>query len=223
MSHTVHPYSHRLGILRDWKSRWFSPKGKYSEYLRGDLVIRKYLSKKMKGMYVADIEIERSAKALRVIISTSRPGMIIGRNGDGATKLREEITKLLNKNKMLDPKVEVRLDIKEIKSPESNAAIVAQMVVESLEKRMPFRRVMKQTLEKVMANRDVQGVRIFLAGRLGGATMSRTEDRKLGRIPLQTFRADVDYESTKAIMPYGTIGVKVWIYRGEIFDKEKAK
>lgn len=223
MSHTVHPYSHRLGILRDWKSRWFSPKGKYSEYLRGDLVIRKYLTKKMKGMYVADVEIERSAKALRVIISTSRPGMIIGRNGDGATKLREEITKLLNKHKMLDPKVEVRLDIKEIKSPESNAAIVAQMVVESLEKRMPFRRVMKQTLEKVMANRDVQGVRIFLAGRLGGATMSRTEDRKLGRIPLQTFRADVDYESTKAIMPYGTIGVKVWIYRGEIFDKEKAK
>jgi small subunit ribosomal protein S3 len=223
MSHTVHPYSHRLGILRDWKSRWFSPKGKYAEYLRGDLVIRKYLSKKMKGMYVADIEIERSAKALRVIISTSRPGMIIGRNGDGATKLREEITKLLNKNKMLDPKVEVRLDIKEIKSPESNAAIVAQMVVESLEKRMPFRRVMKQTLEKVMANRDVQGVRIFLAGRLGGATMSRTEDRKLGRIPLQTFRADVDYEGTKAIMPYGTIGVKVWIYRGEIFDKEKSK
>ena len=223
MSHTVHPYSHRLGILRDWKSRWFSPKGKYSDYLRGDLVIRKYLSKKMKGMYVADVEIERSAKALRVIISTSRPGMIIGRNGDGATKLREEITKLLNKNKMLDPQVEVRLDIKEIKSPESNAAIVAQMVVESLEKRMPFRRVMKQTLEKVMANRDVQGVRIFLAGRLGGATMSRTEDRKLGRIPLQTFRADVDYESTKAIMPYGTIGVKVWIYKGEIFDKEKAK
>ena len=223
MSHTVHPYSHRLGILRDWKSRWFSPKGKYSDYLRGDLVIRKYLSKKMKGMYVADVEIERSAKALRVIISTSRPGMIIGRNGDGATKLRDEITKLLNKNKMLDPQVEVRLDIKEIKSPESNAAIVAQMVVESLEKRMPFRRVMKQTLEKVMANRDVQGVRIFLAGRLGGATMSRTEDRKLGRIPLQTFRADVDYESTKAIMPYGTIGVKVWIYKGEIFDKEKAK
>ncbi len=223
MSHTVHPYSHRLGILRDWKSRWFSPKGKYAEYLRGDILIRKYLEKKLKGFYIADIEIERSAKAIRVIVSTSRPGMIIGRNGDGATKLREDITKLLNKHKLLDAKVEVRLDIKEVKSPESNAAIVAQMVVESLEKRMPFRRVMKQTLEKVMANRDVQGVRIFLAGRLGGATMSRTEDRKLGRIPLQTFRADVDYQGTKAIMPYGTIGVKVWIYRGEIFDKDKAQ
>jgi len=223
MSHTVHPYSHRLGILRDWKSRWFSTKGKYAEYLRGDIIIRAYLDKKLKGFYIGDIEIERSAKTLRVILSTSRPGMIIGRNGDGATKLREDIKKLLAKKNLLDPKVELRLDIKEIKSPESNAAIVSQMVVESLEKRMPFRRVMKQTLEKVMANRDVQGVRIFLAGRLGGATMSRTEDRKLGRIPLQTFRADVDYQSTKAIMPYGTIGVKVWIYKGEIFDKDKVQ
>ncbi len=113
--------------------------------------------------------------------------------------------------------------MKEVKSPESNAAIVAEMVVDGLEKRMPFRRVMKSMLEKVMANRDVQGVRIFLAGRLGGATMSRTEDRKLGRIPLQTFRADVDYSCTKAVMPYGAIGVKVWIYRGEIFDKDAQK
>lgn len=223
MTHTVHPYSHRLGILRDWKSRWFSPKDKYKEFLRGDLVIRGYLEKKLKGFYVADIEIERSEKALRVIVSTSRPGMIIGRNGDGSQKLRQDITKLLQKHKLLDPKVEIKLDIKEIKSPESNAAIVAQMVVEGLEKRLPFRRVVKSTLEKVMANRDVQGVRIFLSGRLGGATMSRTESRKLGRIPLQTFRADVDYSGTKAVMPYGTIGVKVWIYRGDIFDKDAQK
>ncbi|MDB5194558.1 MAG: ribosomal protein [Parcubacteria group bacterium] len=223
MSHTVHPYSHRLGILRDWKSRWFSPKGKYAEFLRGDILIRLYLEKKLKGFFVSDIEIERSEKAVRVILSTSRPGMIIGRAGDGATKLREDITKLLKKHKLLDPKVEVKLDVKEIKSPESNAAIVAQMVVEGLEKRLPFRRVAKSTLEKVMANRDVQGVRVQLNGRLGGATMSRTEDRKLGRIPLQTFRADVDYHSMKALMPYGAIGVKVWIYRGEIFDKEVNK
>lgn len=221
MSHTVHPYSHRLGILRDWKSRWFSPKGQYAVYLRGDVLIRKFLEGKLKGFYVADIEIERSEKALRVAIFTSRPGMIIGRQGDGSQKLREELIKLLKKNDLLPQNVELKLDIKEIKSPESNAAIVAQMVVEGLEKRMPFRRVVKQMLEKVMANRDVKGVRIFLAGRLGGATMSRTEDRKLGRIPLQTFRADVDYAVTKAVMPYGAIGVKVWIYRGDIFDKEK--
>lgn len=221
MSHTVHPYSHRLGILRDWKSRWFSPKGKYAEFLRGDILIREYLEKKLKGSYVADIEIERSEKALRVIISTSRPGMIIGRQGDGAQKLRADIEKILKKQNLLNPKVELKLDVKEVKSPESNAAIVAQMVVEGLEKRLPFRRVSKSTLEKVMANRDVQGVRVQLSGRLGGATMSRVEDRKLGRIPLQTFRADVDYCSTKAIMPYGTIGVKVWIYRGDIFNNDK--
>ncbi|MBX4195938.1 30S ribosomal protein S3 [Candidatus Parcubacteria bacterium] len=221
MSHTVHPYSHRLGILRDWKSRWFSPKGKFKEFLEADVLVRKFLEKKLKGNFVADIEIERSQKHIRVIISTSRPGMIIGRAGDGSQKLLAEVKKLLEKKKLLPAKMELKLDIKEVKSPESNAAIVAEMVVDGLEKRLPFRRVMKSMLEKVMANRDVEGVRIFLAGRLGGATMSRTEDRKLGRIPLQTFRADVDYAATKAVMPYGTIGVKVWIYRGEVFDKDK--
>ena len=220
MTHTVHPYSHRLGILRDWKSRWFSPKATYKTYLRGDVLIREYLEKKLKGFFIADIEIERSAKALRVILSSSRPGMIIGRQGDGAEALRQELKKLLEKHKLLDEKVDLKLDVREVKSAESNAAIVSQMVVEGLEKRLPFRRVMKQMMEKVMANRDVQGVRIFLAGRLGGATMSRTEDRKLGRIPLQTLRADVDYHSTKAVMPYGTIGVKVWIYKGDIFEKD---
>jgi small subunit ribosomal protein S3 len=221
MSHTVHPYSHRLGILRDWKSRWFSPKGRYKEFLRGDVLIREYLEKKLKGFFVANIEIERSEKALRVIISTSRPGMIIGRQGGGSETLREEVKKLLVKNNLYNSNVDLKLDIREVKSPESNAAIVAQMVVEGLEKRLPFRRVMKQMLEKVMANRDVQGVRILLSGRLGGATMSRSEDRKLGRIPLQTFRADVDYHQTKAVMPYGAIGVKVWIYKGDVFDKDK--
>ena len=221
MTHTVHPYSHRLGILRDWKSRWFAHKGKYKEALKGDVLIREFLEKKLKGFFVADIEIERSEKALRIIVSTSRPGMIIGRQGDGAEALRAEIKKMLAKQKLLNDKVDIKLDIKEVKSAESNAAIVAQMVVEGLEKRLPFRRVMKQMLEKVMANRDVLGVRIFLAGRLGGATMSRTEDRKLGRIPLQTLRADVDYSCTKAVMPYGTIGVKVWIYKGDIFDKDQ--
>ncbi len=217
MTHTVHPYSHRLGILRDWKSRWFLPKEKYKQALRGDILIRQYLEKKFKGFFVADIEIERSEKYLRIIVNSSRSGMIIGRQGDGAELLRKEIKALLLKHKLLEDKVDVRLDIKEVKSAETNASIVAQMIVEGLEKRLAFRRVMKQMLEKVMANRDVLGVRIFLAGRLGGATMSRTEDRKLGRIPLQTLRADVDYAVTKAVMPYGAIGVKVWIYKGDIF------
>lgn len=217
MTHTVHPYSHRLGILRDWKSRWFSPKGKYQEALKGDVMIRGFLEKKLKGFYVADIEIERSEKALRVILSSSRPGMIIGRQGDGAEALRSDIRQLLKKHKLLEEKVDVKLDIKEIKSAESNAAIVGQMVVEGLEKRMPFRRVMKQTVEKVMANRDVLGVKIVLSGMIGGG-MARTETHKKGRIPLQTFRADVDYCATVAHLPLGTVGVKVWIYKGDIFN-----
>lgn len=220
MTHTVHPYSHRLGILRDWKSRWFAPKNKYKTALRGDILIRNFLEKKLKNFFVSLVEIERSEKVLRIIVSSSRPGMIIGRQGDGSELLRKDLRNLLLKNKLLGDKVDVKLDIKEIKSAESNATIVSQMVAEGLEKRLPFRRVMKQMLEKVMANRDVLGVRIFLAGRLGGATMSRTEDRKLGRIPLQTLRADVDYAVTKAVMPYGTIGVKVWIYKGDIFEKD---
>jgi small subunit ribosomal protein S3 len=165
---------------------------------------------------VALVEIERSEKALRIIISSSRPGMIIGRQGDGSEKLRKEIKDLLAKHKLLEPKVDVKLDIKEIKSAESNATIVAQMVVEGLEKRMPFRRVMKQTIEKVMANRDVLGAKVVLSGMIGGG-MARTETHKKGRIPLQTLRADVDYCSTKAKLPLGTVGVKVWIYKGEIF------
>lgn len=217
MTHTVHPYSHRLGILRDWKSRWFSPKGKYQAALKGDILLRQYLAKKLKGFFVADVEIERSEKQLRVIISTSRPGMIIGRQGDGAEALKNELKKLLMKHDLLEEKkVDFKLDIKEVKSAESNAAIVSQMVVEALEKRMTFRRVMKMTVEKVMANRDVLGVKIVLSGMIGGG-MARTETIKRGRIPLQTLRADVDYATATANLTLGTVGVKVWIYKGDIF------
>ncbi len=218
MTHTVHPYSHRLGILRDWKSRWFSPKGKYQAALKGDVLVREYLEKKLKGFFVADIEIERSVKTLRVMISTSRPGMIIGRDGKGAETLREDVKKLLMKHDLLDTKVDLKLDIKEVKNAEGNAAIVGQMVVEGLEKRLPFRRIMKSTVEKVMASRDVQGIKIVMSGMIGGG-MSRTETHKKGRIPLQTFRADVDYALTVAHLALGTVGVKVWIYKGDIFDK----
>ncbi len=222
MTHRVHPYSHRLGILRDWKSRWFSTPAEYKEFLRGDIIIRKFLEKKLKGLYVADIEIERSAKALRVIISTSRPGLIIGRDGSGAENLKKDLRNLLAKGGLIEERISLMLDIKEIKSAEANAAIVSQMMVEGLEKRLPFRRVMKQTIEKVMANRDVQGVKVTLAGMIGGG-MARTETMKKGRIPLQTLRADVDYATACAGLPLGTVGVKVWIYKGEIFQNSKGK
>ncbi len=219
MSHTVHPYSHRLGIIRDWKSRWFATKKKYPTMLRGDLIIRNFIDKKLRGSYISDIQIERSEKNLRVILETSRPGVIIGRSGDGATKLKDEITKLL-KSKNLLGNLEVKLDIKEIKSPESNAMIVAQMVAEGLEKRLPYRRVQKQMVEKVMANRDVKGIKITIGGRLAGSTIARSETRKLGRIPLQTLRSDIDYAHYEAKLPYGNLGIKVWIYRGDIFAEK---
>ena len=219
MSHTVHPYSHRLGIIRDWKSRWFGAKNKYTEYLRGDVVIRSFLDKKLRGMYVSVVEIERNEKTLRIIVDTSRPGVLIGRSGEGAVKLKEELVKIMKKRGVYSGKEEVKLDIREVKSPESNASIVAQMVGEGLEKRLPYRRVLKQMVEKVMANRDVKGVKITVGGRLAGSSIARSETKKLGQIPLQTFRADVDYAHHEAKLPYGKLGIKVWIYRGEIFSK----
>lgn len=221
MTHIAHPYVQRLGIIRDWKSRWFSndPK-RFREYLKADAKVRELLEKRLRGMYVADVSVERDEAIMRIIIRTSRPGIIIGRSGEGAQKLKKDIDMLLRTLKLSEVP-EVKLDIEEVKSPESNAAIVGQMVAEGLEKRMPFRRVMKQTIEKVMANRDVVGVRISLSGRLGGAEMSRKEEIKKGRIPLQTLRADIDFARIKAILPYGTIGIKVWIYRGEVFSQNE--
>ena len=218
MSHTVHPYSHRLGIIRDWKSRWFGVNKNYRDFLRGDMVIRNFVESKYRGYYISGVEIERSAKTLRVIIKTSRPGMVIGRSGEGVTKLKTNLLAILKKEGLIS-KEEFRVDIEEIRSPESSAHIVSQMVAEALEKRMPFRRVLKQTVEKVMANRDVKGVRIALAGRLGGAEMARREELKRGRIPLQTFRADIDFSRYEAHMTYGQIGIKTWIYKGEVFKK----
>lgn len=223
MTHVAHPYVQRIGIVRDWRSRWFSANPKlYREYLRADTSIRTFLVKRLKGMYVASTDIEIGNKVIRVIIRTSRPGLIIGRSGEGAQKLRKEVTQIL-KTLKLSEMPDVKIDIEEVRSPESSAAIVGQMIVEGLEKRMPFRRVMKQTVEKVMANRDVAGVRIICAGRLGGADMSRTEELKRGRIPLQTLRADIDFARERALLPYGILGVKVWIYRGQIFADRRAK
>jgi len=218
MSKVVHPYAHRIGIIRGWKSRWFSTGARFRKNLKCDVLLREWLEKKMRGQYIGDIEIERNENTLRVIIKTSRPGVVIGRNGEGAVKLKNDILKFIKKLDA-DTKVDLKVEIEEIKSPEASAAIVAQMVAEGLEKRMPFRRVMKQMVEKVMASRDVKGVRIYLGGRLGGAEMARVEELKKGRIPLQTFRSDIDFKRYEANLPYGNIGIKVWIYKGDIFNK----
>jgi small subunit ribosomal protein S3 len=221
MTHVAHPYAQRLGIIRGWKSRWYArDRAHFREYLKTDTLLREWLKKRLKGMYVADIEIERNAAALRIILKTARPGMIIGRSGEGVQRLHKEIAKQL-KSIGFTELPEVKLDIEEIRTPEANAQIVAEMVAESLEKRMPFRRILKQTIEKVMANREVQGVRIALAGRIGGAEMSRNEQLRKGRVPLQTLRADVEFARAEAYISYtGLIGIKVWIYKGDIFEGE---
>ncbi len=222
MSKIVHPYAHRLVILRDWKSRWFADPKKYRAYLEGDVLLREYLEKKLRGMYVSSIEIERNQKMTRFIIKTSRPGLIIGRSGEGATKLKDDIVKKMEKLKL--PKTEdFKLEVVEIANPEADAAIVAYMIAEGLEKRMPYRRVIKQVIEKVMAAQGVQGARIVLGGRLGGAEIARTEELKRGSIPLQTFRADIDFKRERANLSYGVIGIKVWIYRGKIFAEKGNK
>ncbi len=217
MSKVVHPYSFRLNILRNWKSRWFNLRN-YRKFLKADVLTREWLEKRLLGMYVDDIDIERSPSLLHIIIKTSRPGLIIGRKGEGSENLKKEILKKLQKIKAEIPR-EVKLTIEEIHSPESHAKIMAQLAAESLEKRMPFKRIMKQMTEKAMANKEVKGIKIALSGRLGGSEMSRREWLRKGRIPLQTLRADVDFARVKAHLPYGDIGVKIWIYRGEKFTK----
>jgi small subunit ribosomal protein S3 len=224
MTHTVHPYAHRLGIIRDWKSRWFAAdKKSYRENIKVDEMIRRYLMKRLRGTYTSGIEIERSQSELRVILSTARPGLVIGRSGENATKLRTDLTKVVQKasGNALPAGKQVKLDINEVRQPETDAAVVAYMVAEGLEKRMPFRRVLKQTVEKVIAAREVEGVRIAVSGRLGGAEMSRKEEVKKGRIPLQTFRADIDFAHEQAYLPYGVIGIKVWIFRGNVYQDKK--
>lgn len=222
MTKVVNPFSHRLGVIRDWKSRWFSIDEKYRKNLKSDIIIREFLDKKLRGLYVGGVDIERNEKAVKVLIKTARPGMIIGRQGEGIEVLKKDILKaMIRKGVGIGAKQDLKVEIEEIRSPESNAKVVAEMIAEGLEKRLAFRRVMKQTAEKVMANRDVKGVRIYLGGRLGGADMARSEDMKKGRVPLQTFRADIDYAREKAHMTYGDIGIKVWIYKGEIFNKKE--
>lgn len=222
MTHTVHPYVHRLGIIRDWRSRWFAgDKKSFRENLAVDAAIRAFLMKKLRNMHVAEIEIERSQSEVRVILHTARPGLVIGRSGEHATKLRKEVTAVMNKVAS-DRSRTLKLDIMEIRQPETSAAVVGQMVIEGLEKRMPFRRVLKSTAEKVMAVRDVVGVRVIISGRLNGADMARKEEIKRGRIPLQTFRANIDYAQQEAHLPYGVIGVKVWIYLGDQFGMNDA-
>ena len=211
MGQKISPISFRIGINKDWASRWFGHR-KYLKYLKDDVVVRNFFDKKLRNMAVDRIELERGTDALNILIYTARPGLIIGRGGTGVEDLKSAVRALL-KNR-----VSIRIEIQEVKNPEASASITAESIVDQIEKRIPYRRIMKQTLSKIMVNKNVKGAKIQIGGRLDGAEIARSEHLEEGSLPLQTLRADIDFARDTAITTYGTVGVKVWIYKGERFD-----
>jgi small subunit ribosomal protein S3 len=224
MTKIVNPFSYRLGVIRDWRSNWITKgkvKGKdFITNLTGDVLIREFLVKKLRGKMIGEIEMERNQKMWKIIIPSARPGLILGQKGEGVVELKKQVERYMKQMKIVAPQ-DLKIDIVEIAQAEKSARVIGMMVAEGLEKRLPFRRVLKSTVEKVIANKDILGVKISLGGRLGGADMARTEFLKRGNIPLQTLRADVDFAREKAHMTYGVLGIKVWIYKGQIFSKKK--
>ena len=216
MGEKINPFLHRLGFIRSWKSKWFNS-GKYREYLRKDIELRMFLKEKLKKAAIEDVIIERYSNNIVVNIYSARPGIVIGRGGTGAEELKSDITKKIREN------TDVKINIIEIRNSELNSNLVAQAVSEQIEKRAPFRRVLKQAIEKTMQNKQAQGIKITVSGRLNGAEMARTEWLSEGKIPLQTMRADIDFAKYTARTIYGAIGIKVWIYKGEIFENQEQK
>jgi small subunit ribosomal protein S3 len=203
----INPHGFRLGITTDWKSRWYADK-QYAEYVAEDVKIRKMLSKGMERAGISKVEIERTRDRVRVDIHTARPGIVIGRRGAEADRIRGELEKLTAK--------QVQLNILEVKNPESDAQLVAQVTAEQLSNRVSFRRAMRKAMQSAMRSPQVKGIRVQCGGRLGGAEMSRSEFYREGRVPLHTLRADIDYGFFEARTTFGRIGVKVWIYKGDV-------
>jgi len=212
MGQKVHPYGLRLGIIKDWKSQWFADKKVYPEYLLEDIKIRRYIKKALEQAAIADILIERSAKKVRINIHSARPGVIIGRRGAEIDKLKEELQNLTNK--------EVVIDITEVKNASISAQLVAENIAFQLEKRIPFRRAMKKSIQAAMGA-GALGIKIRCGGRLGGGEIARSESYKEGKVPLHTLKADIDYGFAEALTTYGLIGVKVWVYKGDILHQRK--
>lgn len=217
MSHKVHPKSFRIKRISDWGSRWLSKK-EYSKFLEGDFRIREFLEKKLKQTWLDSVEIERFPGKLNVIINTARPGLIIGRGGEGVEDLKKILDKKINEFLKKEERTAIKIEIREIRNPWARANLASQWIAQQIEKRMPHRKVLKQALEKIMADKDVKGAKVEVSGRLGGSEIARNEWLKKGRLPLQTIRANIDYAHNGARCSYGTIGVKVWIYTGEEFE-----
>jgi len=215
MGQKVHPTGIRLGIVKDWSSRWYSPSKDFADTLCADIKVREYLYKKLAQAGISQIQIDRPARNAKITVYSARPGVIIGKSGKEVETLRDEIHKILN--------VPVHVSIEEVRKPELDSKLVAEAVAQQLEKRVMFRRAMKRAVTTAM-KAGAKGIKIRVSGRLGGAEIARCEWYKEGRVPLHTLRADIDYGTAEAFTTYGVIGVKVWIFKGEVIgDKDQAE
>jgi len=212
MGQKMDPHGLRVGVIKDWSSKWYADSKNFADYLVEDNKIRKYIKKKLYISGIAKIEIERTAKFVKVNVFTAKPGLVIGKGGNLAEELKVELQKMINKD--------VNLNIVEVKNADMDAQLVAENIAGQLERRISFRKAMKQCMQKTMKS-GAQGIKTAVSGRLGGADMARTEFYKDGTIPLQTLRADIDYGFAEADTTYGKIGVKVWIYKGEVLPTKK--
>ena len=213
MGQKVHPIGIRLGISKDWNSTWYAERGEYAEMLNSDLAVRAYLQKRLQQAAVSRIQIERPAKTARITIHTARPGIVIGKKGEDIERLRREVTALMG--------VPTHISVAEIRKPELDAQLVAEGIAQQLERRIMFRRAMKRAVGNSM-RLGALGIKVLVSGRLNGADIARSEWYREGRVPLQTLRADVDYGFVEAKTTYGVLGVKVWIYKGEVFSLERS-
>ena len=213
MGHKVHPTGIRLGISKDWNSKWYANKREYAEYLTADLKVREMLHKKLAQAGVSKIQIERPAKSARITIHTARPGVVIGKKGEDIEKLRKDVTAMMG--------VPAHINVAEVRKPEIDAQLVAESIAQQLERRIMFRRAMKRSVGNAM-RLGALGIKVNVAGRLNGAEIARSEWYREGRVPLHTLRADIDYGFAEAKTTYGIIGIKVWIYKGEVFDLHAA-
>lgn len=214
MGQKVNPHGLRVGIIKDWDSKWYADSKNFDEYLIEDYEIRKHIKEKMFIAGISRIEIERFANRIKVTIHTAKPGMVIGKGGSGVEALRKELEKMTGKN--------VIVNVEEVKVPELDAQLVAENIAGQLERRVSYRRAMKQAIQRTM-RAGAEGIKTSVSGRLGGADMARTEGYSEGTIPLQTLRADIDYGFAEADTTYGKLGVKVWIYKGEVLPTKKVE
>jgi small subunit ribosomal protein S3 len=213
MGQKVEPNGFRVGIIKDWNSRWYADKKNFADYLIEDQKIRKYVKEKLYVSGISKVEIERTAKFVKVNVFTAKPGLVIGKNGAISEEIKKHLEKMINK--------QVNLNVIEVKNVDTDAQLVAENIANQLERRISFRRAMKQCMQKAMKS-GALGIKAACSGRLGGADMARTEFYKEGTVPLQTLRADIDYGFAEADTTYGKVGVKVWIYKGEILKAKKA-